>query len=119
MEIEVLSDKQNILVNRREVSCIFKGDFGHISRQEAVKNISKTLNTQSQKVYLISLNGRSGTRDATGLFYIYENEKDATNDIPKYLLKRNTTKESKEAESKDKAETASAKPAEKAKKPKS
>jgi len=119
MEVEVLSDKQNILVNRREVSCIFKGNFGHISRQEAVKNISKTLNTGNHKVYLISLEGKSGTRDATGLFYIYENEKAATNDIPEYLLKRNTPPETKESESKDKPVTPPAKPAEKAKKPKS
>jgi|TARA_B100000315_G_scaffold186223_1_gene175540 small subunit ribosomal protein S24e len=112
MDIEVRSDKENLLFGRREVECIFRGSYGHFSRIDAVQALSKKIKTTHQKVFVISIHGQSGSRDAEGLFYIYDDENNAKKDIPDYILTRNKPNASKP----EKSETSSkADEAEKAK----
>lgn len=94
MEIEVINDKENVLLNRREVECLFKGNYGAFSRIEAVQAVSKKLNATNKNVYAISIKGESGLRNAKGLFYIYNNEEAAKKDISNYIINRNEPKKS-------------------------
>lgn len=98
MEIEVTNDNENLLLGRREVECLFKGTYGHFSRTDAVQAISKKINVTTKNVYVISIKGESGKRDAKGLFYIYNNEEVANKDISKYIINRNLPKKNKPKE---------------------
>ncbi len=98
MEIEVTNDKENILIGRREVECIFKGNYGGFSRADAVQALSKKINATNKKIYSISIKGESGLCNAKGLFYIYDNEETASKDISKYIIDRNTPKKTDSSE---------------------
>ena len=89
MDIEISSDKENLLLGRREVKCIFIGSYGHFSRIDAVQALSKKIKITNKKVYVVSIDGKSGSRDGKGLFYIYDNENNAKKDISEYILTRN------------------------------
>ena len=115
MEVEITSDVENELLNRREVRCLFRGLYGHLSRADAIAAASKKLQVSKKGVYVLSIDGGFGTRDAKGLFYVYHNEEDAVKDLPKYILKRNAvteaaTKEAKAQPEKPKEKMVNAEP---------
>lgn len=101
MDIEVSSDKENLLIGRREIECIFRGSYGSFNRNDAVQALSKKIKTTNKNVFVISIDGGSGTRDAKGLFYIYDNENNAKKDISEYILTRNKPDVPKPKPSKD------------------
>jgi len=92
----MIKDSRNDLLGRREVDGIFKSVAGFLKRQDAVNMIAKSLNVDVKNVYLISLRTKTGTRDISGLFYIYDKPEDAKKQLPKYLSSRMLPKEEKE-----------------------
>ena len=89
MDIEISSDIENLLVGRREVKCIFRDSYGSFNRNDAIQALSKEIKTTDEKVFVVSIDGESGSRDAKGLFYIYDNDDNAKKDISDYILTRN------------------------------
>ncbi|MCP8315759.1 MAG: hypothetical protein H3Z51_02695 [archaeon] len=96
MSFQIVGDNRNELLGRREVDCIFKSMAGFLKRQDAVNMVAKSLNVDASKVYLISLRTKTGTRDVSGIFYIYDKPEDAKKQLPKYLSSRILPKEEKE-----------------------
>jgi len=96
LSFQIVEDKRNELLGRREVDGIFKSMAGFLKRQDAVNMVAKSLNVDASKVYLISLRTKTGTRDVSGLFYIYDKPEDAKKQLPKYLSSRILPKEEKE-----------------------
>ena len=92
----MINDNRNELLRRREVDGVFKSMAGLLKRQEAVNMVAKSLNVDASKVYLISLRTKTGTRDVSGLFYIYDKHEDAKKQLLKYLSLRMLPKEEKE-----------------------
>ncbi|MEM3437881.1 MAG: hypothetical protein QXP55_05065 [Nitrososphaerales archaeon] len=104
--MQIVKDSRNDLLRRREINCIFNSMAGLIKRQDAINMVAKSLNVDAKNVYLISLRTKTGTRDVSGLFYIYDNPEDAKKQLPKYLFLRLLPKEEREKllkESKKKA----------------
>ncbi len=95
VEVEITSDKENTLLNRREVRCFIPGVYGHLSRSEVLMAVSQKIKVDRKKIYAISIQGEFGTRDAKVLCYIYDREEDAAKDLPSYILKRNAASEDK------------------------
>ena len=89
MDIEINRDIENLLVGRREVECIFRDSYGSFSRNDAIQALSKKIKTTDEKVFVVSIDGESGSRDAKGLFYIYDTDNSAKKDISDYILTRN------------------------------
>ena len=89
MDIEISSDIENLLVGRREVKCIFRDSYGSFNRNDAIQALSKKIKATNKKVFIVSIDGESGSRDAKGLFYIYDDENNAKKDISDYILTRN------------------------------
>jgi ribosomal protein S24E len=58
--------------------------------------VAKGLNIDVKKIHLISLRTNTGTRDVSGLFYIYDKPEDAKKQLPEYLSLRMLTKEERE-----------------------
>ncbi len=77
MNIEINRDIENLLVGRREVECIFRDSYGSFNRNDAIQALSKEIKTTDEKVFVVSIDGESGSRDAKGLFYIYDNDDNA------------------------------------------
>ena len=91
--LQIISDKQNKILARREVSCTFVGGNGFITRQSAAEAIGAKLSLQKENVQIISLVGRFGNRDLQGSAYIFDNPGDVKNQLPKFMLTRQLSKD--------------------------
>ncbi|MGQ9468832.1 MAG: hypothetical protein ACUVTD_03275 [Nitrososphaerales archaeon] len=96
MSFQIIDDNRNELLKRREVYGIFKSMAGFLKRQDAVNMVAKSLSMDVSKIYLISLRTKTGTRDVSGLFYIYDKPEDAKKQLSKYLSLRMLSKEERE-----------------------
>ncbi len=91
-EVVTLEDRRNSLLNRREVKALFRGAAGKIKRTEAAQKIAGELNVDAKKVVPINLICETGMTDVHALFYVYEDEKDAEMQLPRYRKLRTLPK---------------------------
>lgn len=100
--IVTLDDKDNRLLKRRELRCLFKGLAGKLSRKDAVEMLAKEHKLDKKFVIPISLKCETGANDARCTFYVYDDEDLAKKHLPKYIFMRMLTEEerkkAKEAE---------------------
>ncbi|HXG06860.1 MAG TPA: hypothetical protein VNI77_05995 [Nitrososphaera sp.] len=92
-EIVMLEERKNSLLNRREVRALFRGAAGRIRRIEAAEKIAGQLNVDKKQVIPINLVCETGMTDVHGIFYIYDDEKEAARQLPRYRLLRTLPKE--------------------------
>lgn len=91
-EIVMLEDRKNSLLNRREVKALFRGAAGKVKRTEAAEKIAGQLNVDKKHVIPINLVCETGMTDVRAVFYVYDDEKDATKQLPRYRLLRTMPK---------------------------
>lgn len=92
-EVVTLEDRKNSLLNRREVKALFRGAAGKIKKTEAAEKIAGQLNVDKKQVIPINLVCKTGMTDVNALFYVYEDEKEAAKQLPRYRLMRTLPKE--------------------------
>lgn len=92
-EIVTLEDRKNSLLNRREVKALFRGAAGKIKRTEAAEKIASQLNVDKKQVIPVSLKCKTGMTDVHGVFYVYDDEKEAAKQLPRYRILRTMPKE--------------------------
>jgi small subunit ribosomal protein S24e len=92
LEMNTLEDRNNPLLNRREVRTIIKNAAGKITRIDAAQHIAEKLNVDKNKVIAISMAGQRGTMDLQSTFYIYNNEDDMKKQLPRYRILRGISK---------------------------
>ena len=92
-EVVTLEDRKNSLLNRREVKALFKGAAGKIKRAEAAEKIASQLNVDKKHVIPINLICATGMTDVRAVFYVYDDEKEAAKQLPRYRLLRTMPKE--------------------------
>lgn len=92
MSVQILQDKKNLFLGRREINCVFKAKAGLIKREEAAKIVVDKFNVDVKNVHVISLHTKTGTRDIVGLFYIYDNEYEAKKQLSKHIFLRKVPK---------------------------
>ena len=92
-EIVTLEDRTNALLKRREVRCLFKGQAGKISRNDAVNLLSQQLKLDKKFVIPVTLKCETGKTDVKGMFYVYDDEGLAKKHLPKYVFLRLLSKE--------------------------
>ena len=92
-EIVTLEDRKNSLLNRREVKALFKGAAGKIKRTEAAEKIAGQLNVDKKQVIPVNLICETGMTDVHAVFYVYDDEKEAAKQLPRYRLLRTMPKE--------------------------
>ena len=93
LEIVTLEDRKNSLLNRREVKALFRGAAGKIKRTEAAEKIASQLNVDKKQVIPVNLICETGMTDVRAVFYVYDDEKDAAKQLPRYRLLRTMPKE--------------------------
>ena len=92
LELTRLEDRNNPLLNRREVRAILRNAAGKLTRIDAAQQIAEKLNVDKNKVIAISLTGQRGTMDLHSTFYIYNNEDDMKKQLPRYRMLRGISK---------------------------
>ena len=91
-EIVTLEDRKNSLLNRREVKALFRGAAGKIKRVEAAEKIAGQLNVDKKQVIPVNLICATGMTDVHAVFYVYDDEKDAAKQLPRYRMLRTMPK---------------------------
>ena len=92
-EVETLEDRRNSLLNRREVKALFRGAAGKIKKTEAAEKIASQLNVDKKQVIPVNLVCHTGMTDVHAMFYVYDDEKEAAKQLPRYRLLRTLPKE--------------------------
>ncbi len=88
-----LEDRKNSLLNRREIKALFKGAAGKLKKTEAAEKMAGQLNVDKKQVIPINLICHTGMTDVHAVFYVYDDEKEAAKQLPRYRLLRTLPKE--------------------------
>ena len=92
-ELAMLEDRRNSLLNRREIKVLFRGAAGKINRNEAAEKIANQLKVNKKQVVPINLRCQTGMTDVHGILYVYDDEDEATRQLPRYRLLRTLPRE--------------------------
>ena len=92
-EVAMLEDRRNSLLNRREIKALFRGAAGKINRNEAAEKIANQLKVNKKQVVPINLRCQTGMTDVHGTLYVYDDENEATRQLPRYRLLRTLSRE--------------------------
>ena len=92
-EVVTLEDRRNSLMNRREVRALFRGAAGKIKRTEAVEKMASQLSVDKKQIIPINLICETGMTDVHAVFYVYDDEKVAGKQLPRYRMLRTLPKE--------------------------
>ena len=95
--IEILKDSENKLLSRRELTVIFRGGSGLITRPGAAEAISSRMGVQKDKVSVVSLQGKFGLRDLVGKIYVYTDAGEMKKQLPVFQSIRSLPKGERKA----------------------
>ena len=97
MDIQVIKEKNNPLLNRREVTFKIFHEEATPSRQSVVDKLAATMNSRQGQVIVDSLKTEFGKRETIGYAKIYETAERAKEIERAHITERNAPKEAKEA----------------------
>ncbi|MFX0092809.1 MAG: 30S ribosomal protein S24e [Candidatus Hodarchaeota archaeon] len=90
LEINIIKDKENPLLKRREVTAYIEHPGQATPTRETARNkLAAMLNTDSDQTALISLFTEYGRQRTKAKVHIYEDSHSLLSIEPKYILKRN------------------------------
>ena len=116
--IEVVNDKTNSFLDRREITCSFKAVGGKLKQNEAVDMITKECKLDGKTVIAIDMKNQTGKPNISATFYVFDDEKLARRQINPVIFERLDRNKAKAEEAKADAPDEEAKaeaPAEEAK----
>ena len=93
LEVVILEERNNALLNKREIKSLLKNSAGKIKRVEAADIIAKQLNVDRNLTIPINMKCETGKSDIYATMYIYNNEEDVKKHLPRYRILRNMSKE--------------------------
>ena len=93
LEVVILEERNNALLNRREIKTLLKNSAGKIKRVDAADIIAKQLNVDRNLTIPINMKCETGKSDIHATLYIYNNEEDVKKHLPRYRILRNMSKE--------------------------
>lgn len=97
MDIQVISEKNNPVLKRREISFKVIHDEATPSRKSIVERLAATQNTKIGLVYVDGLKTEFGKRETIGYAKIYETEERAKQIERAHIIERNTFAKPEEA----------------------
>jgi ribosomal protein S24E len=105
LKIEVLSDQEDKLLERRQISFrVTHQKAATPNRIEIRKQLADTLNVDPERIQLRPLKQKTGRNEADGIALIYKSAERAHLIEPEYLADRLKPKEKKEEEKAPKTE---------------
>ena len=97
MDIQVIEEKNNPNLNRREIVFKVIHDESTPSRKSVVERLAATLNSKSSLVFVDSLKTEFGKRETIGYAKIYETAERAKQVERVHIIERNTFTKPEEA----------------------
>jgi small subunit ribosomal protein S24e len=103
MEIKIISQKENLLLKRKEVQFNVEHEKGSTPpRQEVRRGVAAALKSNVDLVFIKRFETRTGTHMAMGTANLYGSIEQAKRIEPEYVVKRNVPPEKpKEEEAKE------------------
>lgn len=98
MDIKVLEEKNNLLLQRREVKFSVSHNLGTPSREEIKGKIAAYLNSKPELVIIERMKPEFGKRETRGYAKIYETPERLKVVETEHIIQRNEKKEEKKAE---------------------
>ena len=95
--IEILNDSENRLLSRRELTVVFRGGSGFITRPAAAEAVSNKMGVKKENVKVVSLEGKFGLRDLVGKVYVYADAGEMKRQMPVFLSIRELPKAERKA----------------------
>ncbi len=97
MDIQVIEEKNNPNLNRREIVFKVIHDESTPSRKSVVERLAATLNSKSSLVFVDSMKTEFGKRETIGYAKIYETAERAKQVERVHIIERNTFTKPEEA----------------------
>lgn len=97
LDIQLISEKNNPLLNRREIVFKVLHDEATPSRKSIVERLAATMNSKEGLVMVDSLKTDFGKRETIGYAKIYENAERAKEVERNHIVERNTFTKAEEA----------------------
>lgn len=91
--IEIIDERENPLLARKEYSVNFLGGSGFITRQAATEAIATKLGVDKTLVKVISLESKFGLRNLKGTIFVYAGAEDVKRQLPRYMAIRELPKD--------------------------
>lgn len=104
MQLEKRSDSK--VLDRSYVEVTLEGKAGRVTRKEAIATVAQELGVPPETVGLISIDGRAGTTNLLGRFYVYGSATSKKRIHPRYLDERTLSKEEREKLKQDRKKAA-------------
>jgi small subunit ribosomal protein S24e len=93
-EVVTVKDRNNVLLNRRELMVIIKNAQGQLNKASAASLVADHFHlNMEQPIIPISMKYETGRTDIRASFYVYPSLEDARQQLPKYMMLRNMSKE--------------------------
>jgi len=89
MQISVIEEKENPLLNRRELQIKIKHEAGTPARIEVKNRVAAELKVEPQQVIVRSMKTAFGKKETTAAVKIYQSAESAQQIEADYILKRN------------------------------
>ena len=114
MQIVKRSDSK--VLERSYVELRLNGRAGKLTRKEAIAEVAQELGVAPENVGIVRLDGRAGTTDVIGRFYVYGSAEAKKRAHPRYLEERVLTKAEREKLKQERKRAATPAPVPEAKK---
>ena len=72
--LNIVKDRDNSFLSRRELTCNFLGLGGKLQKSQAIEMISAKLGLDKKTIIPIKLQHQVGRSTVTGTFYIYQDQ---------------------------------------------
>lgn len=92
-EVVSLTDRSNVLLNRRELTILFREQAGRLGRKEAVEMVAKKFGLDKNCVIPMKMKSERGKRGLIATFYAFNKEEETKTQVPRYRILRNLSKE--------------------------
>lgn len=114
--LQVVKRSDSKVLERSYVELRLDGRAGKLTRKEAIAAVAQELGVAPENVGLVRLDGRAGTTDVIGRFYVYGSASAKKRIHARYLEERVLTKEEREKLKQERKKAATPTPAPEAKK---
>ncbi|MHA2407484.1 MAG: 30S ribosomal protein S24e [Candidatus Ranarchaeia archaeon] len=97
MEIEIVSEKQNPLLSRKEISFRIKHPKSATPKRSEIRDkIVAKFDANKEASYVVKINKLTGRREVMGIIHVYDDPAVAKKVEPQYIISRNEGKKTRE-----------------------
>ncbi len=96
MEFKITSNKENKLLERKEITFSVDQDTSTISREEITREICRKLSLDPESTIVVRIDQGFGSRESTGIAHSYSSRELLNRYEPKHVLSRMNKKSGKQ-----------------------